>query len=393
MIFGGASLVAGFFNYLYHVVLAHVLGPGDYGDLTTFLNVTAFLVLPGPVITLIYTRLGRRAGRSAVRESWALWLGGLGIWALLIAGAWPLGRAFDVSPFLLVVFTLEVVPSLALAANLGILQRVRWYFWVGFLTVLITAFRVVAAATAAFFPRSPLFTVGMLEGLAAFVAFFVSRRLAARAPRVGEPSRAEVITGTAVVGILNVLLAISDGLLAKHCLSPVAAGQFNGLATIGHTVQFISGSFGTVMLTSIIADPPKRWKFLAATGATYLAIAFSAEALFLFRGRGVVLAILGRHFLPVVAWLPQYGWGMIALGLINIAMLYSVALKRWAAIATAGAGWGVWVWRLAHAHSIAAFVTATTATMGVALAATAMTMVATRAWQVPKGLAKRRVRP
>ncbi len=392
-IFGIASLIAGLFNYLYHVVLAHVLGPGDYGDLTTFLNVTAFLVLPGPVITLLYTRLGRRPGPAGTRETWGLWLGGFAIWLLLIAAAWPLARVFDVSAWLLIVFTMEVVPSLALAANMGILQRVRWYFWVGFLTVLITAFRVLAAAIAAFFPVYRLFTVGVLEGLAAFVAFFVSRRFAARAPWVGEPSHVDVITGTAIVGVINVLLAISDGLLAKHFLTPLAAGQFNGLATIGHTVQFISGSFGTVMLTSIIADPARRHRFLATTSATYMAIAGSAELIFTLWGREVVMTVLGRHFLSVVAWLPYYGWGMIALGLINIAMLYSVALKRWAAIAATGAGWAIWVWRLTKSHSIAGFVMATTVTMTLVLAATGVTMVATRAWQMPNGLVRRRVRP
>lgn len=385
--------MAGLFNYLYHVVLAHVLGPGDYGDLTTFLNVTAFLVLPGPVITLLYTRLGRREGVQGRRETKWLWTGGIAIWLLLILLSNPLGRMLYVSPVLLMVFTLEVVPSLALAANIGILQRVRWYVWVGLLTVLITGFRVVAAAIAVLLHVYPLFMVGLLEGLAAFVAFFVSRRWAHAAPLVGEPSKADVIWGTAVVGIINVFLAISDGLLAKHSLGPVTAGRFNGLATIGHTVQFISGSFGTVMLTSVIADPSKRHKFLGTTTAVYGLLAGGAELTFLFRGRWVVMAVLGRHFLPVVPWLPYYGWGMIALGLINIAMLYSVALKRWEAIVTSGLGLIVWIWRLTASHSIAAFVRNTTVTMVAALAATILIMMAVEVWARPKPVLRRRVRP
>ena len=385
--------MAGFFNYLYHVVLAHVLGPGDYGDLTTFLNVTAFLVLPGPVITLLYTRLGRRDRAQGTREARWLWAGGIAIWLLLILIAQPLGRMLHVSAVLLTVFTLEVVPSLALAANIGILQRVRWYVWVGLLTVLITGFRVIAAGTAALLHVYPLFMVGLLEGAAAFVAFLVSRRWAQRAPLVGEPSKADVIWGTAVVGIINVFLAISDGLAAKHSLGPVTAGQFNGLATIGHTVQFISGSFGTVMLTSVIADPGKRRKFLGTTTAVYGFIAAAAEVLFIFRGRWVVMTVLGRHFLPVVPWLPYYGWGMIALGLINIAMLYSVASKRWEAIVTTGLGLIVWIWRLTASHSIAAFVRNTTLTMVSALAATVLIMMAVEVWARPKAMLRRRVRP
>jgi hypothetical protein len=374
------------------VVLAHVLGPGDYGDLATFLNVTAFLVLPGPVVTLLYTRLGRRRGWRARRESLALWVGGFALWGLLAALSGGLGRTLHVSPLLLIIFTVEVIPSLALAANLGILQRVRWYLWVGLLTVLITGFRVIAAGLAALIHAGPLTAVGILEGFAAFVAFWVSRRWAARAPWAGEPSNADLISGTAVVGIINVLLAVSDGLLAKHYLPPIAAGRFNGLATIGHTVQFVSGSFGTVMLTSIMADPARRHRFLGLTALVYGSLAGGAELLFMTRGRWVVITVLGAHFSTLAPWLAEYGWGMIALGFINIAMLYSVALKRWEAVATTGLGLVVWVWRLAHAHTIQAYVGITASTLIAVFAATILVMTALqvyRGWQGPLG---RRVR-
>lgn len=392
MFFGIASLLAGVFNYLYHVVLAHVLGPGDYGDLAAFLNVTALMMLPGPVVTLLYTRLGRRRPARAIRESWLLWLSGLGLWLLLALLSRPLGRILYVSPVLLIIFTLEIVPALALAANLGILQRVRWYFWVGLLTVLIATFRVVAAALAAFLHVWPLATVGLLEGLAAFVAFGFSRRWAGRAPRVGEPPKAQVISGTAIVGVINVLLAITDGLLAKHFLVPIAAGQFNGLATIGHTVQFISASFGTVMLTSIIEDPSKRLRFLGLTTLVYAALAGIAETLFMTRATWVIMTVLGAGFRPDAQWLPYYGWGMIALGFINIAMLYSVARKRWEAITTTGLGLIVWVIRLSHSHTIGEFVRSTTTTLVAALLATVVVMVAVKAYGQWRGPDARRIR-
>ncbi len=367
--------MAGFFNYLYHVVLAHVLGPGDYGDLATFLNVTTFLVLPGPVITLLYTRIGRREKGRGKRESWLLWGGGLGLWVLLAFFSPVLGQMLHISSLLLLVFSLEVVPTFALAANLGILQRVRWYLWVGVLTVLMSAFRVLAAAIAAFLRMYPLLVVGLLEGLAVFVTFAVSRRWAARAPWAGEAFKADVISGTAVVGVINVLLAISDGLLAKHSLSPLSAGRFTGMATIGHTIQFLSGSFGTVMLTSIMADPEHRLRFVGMTLLVYASLGGIGQFLFLTRARWVVMTILGRHFAPIVPWISYYGWGMISLGFINIAMLYSVALKRWEVIATTGLGLTAWIWRLLRAHSVGSFVRDTTSTMVIILLATVIIMV------------------
>lgn len=373
LIFGGASILTGLFNYLYHVVLAHVLGPGDYGNFTTCLNVTALLALPGGVVTLLYTRLGRRP-QHGTRESLALWTGGAGLWAALVILRHQLSRIFHVPSLLLVVFTLETIPSLVLAANLGILQRARRYVWVGFLNILNTGFRIIAAA-AAVLAHLGLDGVGLLEGVAAWVAWGASRLLSSRVSGTGEPSRTHVVAGTAVVGTINVLMGVTDGLLAKSALPPIRAGLFNGLATIGHTVQFFSTSFGTVMLTSIIARPHQEWYFFGRTVAFYLALALTAELFFTVLGPTVVLVILGARFLSIVTWLPYYGLGMVSLGLLNIVMLYSVARKRWLVIISTSIGLGTWVYRLLSSHTIAAFVHVTTDVMVLTLLASLVLLV------------------
>ncbi|HBQ96008.1 MAG TPA: capsular biosynthesis protein, partial [Sulfobacillus sp.] len=91
LIFGLATLLAGVFNYLYHVVLAHVLGPRQYGDLATFLNVTSFLVIPASVVTLIYTRVGKYRRQNAYAQSVVLWAGGIGLWL----SVWLLGKSLS----------------------------------------------------------------------------------------------------------------------------------------------------------------------------------------------------------------------------------------------------------------------------------------------------------
>ncbi len=376
MIFGVATLLGGFFNYLYHVVLAHVLGPAHYGDLTTFLNVTALMVIPASVVTLVYTRVGKRPKpRQARRESIYLWATATLLWGLVWIFNGFLGRLLHVSGLLLVIFTAEVVPSLALAANVGILQRARWYMYVGLLGVITTGFRVMAAAGAAW-SGYRLAAVGVLEGLAAWVTWGGSRYVAARVHEAGEAIDAKVVMGTAVVGVLNVLLGLADGLLAKHALTAVSAGRYGGLATIGHSLQYISQSLGTVMLTAIISDCSRRRRYLWMTILAYSTLAGVGEGIFVARGVWLVTIILGRNFLPIASALPYYGWGMMALGLNNIVMLYSVALKRWEVIAASGAGLSYWVWRLTGLHRFSGFVFVTARTqVAVTMLAVAVTVL------------------
>ncbi len=359
--YGAAALVTAGFNYLYHLVLAHVLGPRGYGDLATYLNITAVLVLPAPVVTLIYTRVGRPRGRARW-HAFGLWSGGLGLWAACAAMSRWLAQVLHIEPALVVIYTVEVIPSLALAANLGILQRARWYLWAGLLTVVNTMFRVVAASLALLAHLFPLVMVGLLEGVAAWVTWGLSRRWSRRAPMRGESSPAPVIFGAAAVGTLNVLYAIADGILAKYALPPLAAGRFNGLATIGHTVQFMSGSFGTVMFTAMLAEPAHTRRWLAITVAAYSALALATETVFWTAGGWVTTVVLGRPFLPIALWLGWYGWGMLGLGLTNIGLLYALIQKQWAALTVSAVGLVVWVVQLGLSHSLAEFVTATVRT-------------------------------
>lgn len=376
LIFGLASVMAGFFNYLYHVVLAHVLGPTPYGDLTTFLNVTAFLVIPASVVTLVYTRLGKRPqGPQAQRESIYLWGSAALLWGLVWAFNRPLSQILHVSGPLLVIYTAEVLPSLALAANLGILQRARWYVYAGLLGVVNTGFRVVAAAGAAW-SGYRLEAVGILEGVAAWVTWGGSRYLASRVQETGESTNAKVISGTALVGVINVLLGLSDGLLAKHALTGAVAGRYNGLATIGHSLQFMSQSIGTVMLTAIISDFAHRRRYLWITVVVYATLVGVGEGFFMARGNWIVITILGHRFLPIVTFLPYYGWGMASLGLNNIVMLYSVALKRWEVVVGSGIGLLYWIWQMTQLHHFSSFVYVTAQTqMVLAVLAVFVTLV------------------
>ncbi len=377
-VLGLATLVAGFFNYLYHVVLAHVLGPAGYGDLTTFLSVTSLMAIPASVVILVYTRTGRQEPAGASRLG--LWLGGLGLWMSIWLFAAPLSQTFHVSAALLIIFTAEVVPGLALAANVGMLQHGRLYVWVGLLGVLNAGFRVVAAG-GSWWGSYRLGAVGILEGAAAWVSWWVSRFLVRRLTVLNAHSQPVMVVATATVGIINVLYALADGLAAKYALPPVAAGLYTGMAVIGHSLQFLSGSVATVMLTAILSDATRRYQYLSMTVAVYLTAAGCGEWILTAHGSGVVSVILGTRFLAIVRWIPYYGWGMICLGLLNIAMLYSVAQSRWEVIATTGGGLVYWIWALAHDHSLGAFAVSTTHIMMVTLIVTAGMMTWAQAVQ------------
>jgi len=365
-------------NYCYHVVLAHLLGPSEYGSLATLLNLTTVMVIPASVVTLIYTRFGRRE-QQAERESWLLWSLGVALWILMVGFRNDLAQILRVGSLLVVIFTLELIPSLAIGANMGILQHVRRYWAVGLLIALSNGIRVLAAL-ATMLTLYRLLALGLFEAAAAAVTFAVSRWLSAATVAQTKDSSPGGVTETALVGVANVVMAVADGMISKHNLSPFWAGEYNGLATIGHTIQYISGSLGTVMLTSILAEPKAHLKFAGLTLAVYGILSASAQWVFCQRAEEVVELVLGTHFVAVVPYLGRYGWGMMAVGFLNITLMYAVASKRWAPMALVGLGIIVWVGGLSLQNTFAGFVNATVVIMG-ATAAAAMGMQIILAWR------------
>ncbi len=365
-------------NYCYHVVLAHLLGPSEYGSLATLLNLTTVMVIPASVVTLIYTRFGRRE-QQAARESWLLWSFGVVLWILMVGFRNDLAQILRVGSLLVVIFTLELIPSLAIGANMGILQHVRRYWAVGLLIALSNGVRVLAAL-ATMLTMYRLLALGLFEAAAAVMTFAVSRWLSAATLAKTNDSSPGAVTETALVGVANVVMAVADGMISKHNLSPFWAGEYNGLATIGHAIQYISGSLGTVMLTSILAEPKAHLKFAGLTLAVYGVLSASAQWVFCQRAGEVVELILGQHFVAVVPYLGRYGWGMMAVGFLNITLMYAVASKRWTPMALVGLGIMVWVGCLSLQNTFAGFVNATVVIMG-ATAAAAMGMQTMLAWR------------
>ncbi len=362
VILGGAAVIAGLINYCYHVVLAHLLGPTEYGSLATLLNVTQVMVLPASVATLVYTRFGTRPARKRV-ESVALWTIGVMLWGSMLVFRRPLGHMLRIDAGLLILFTLELIPSLAIGANTGILQHIRRYWAVSLIVVLSNGFRVFAAV-ATLLSHYRLVALGAFEALAAGMTWVVSRWLTTQVVATGDESSSGWMVGTALVGAANVVMGVADGMISKHNLSPFWAGEFNGLATIGHTVQYLSGSLGTVMLTSILANPKSQRKFALITLCIYLGLSGTAEGLFIQFGGGVIAVILGKHFLPMLPYLGQYGWSMMTLGLVNITLMHAVATKRWLPMAMAGLGIVVWIWALFMDASVKELVQSTEMVMG-----------------------------
>lgn len=356
LILGAATAATGGLAFLFYSVLAHALGPRDYGTLAALTNMLGLLLIPGPIVTLVYTRLGRPPGML-----WGpagLLAGGVAAFSLTTVLRSPLARFFHLPAPLWPLFGLALVPQFLLAANLGRLQRARRYPAVGVLVVANQASQVLAAWISVRLAHGlhALTILALLGALAAALTWAFSVVLVMPVPPDPALSRLPLFWGTLLAGALTGGYGAADSLLAKARLPASAAGRMNGLATVTHALPDATAALATVLLTSMIAAPESGRRYLLATVGLFLAMCGVALALFTFAGPAIVTVLLGSAFRSTLPFLIPYGIAMALESAILLGIIAAVAKGRFFLLRLPFLGFVLWLAILWNAHTVAGFV-------------------------------------
>jgi O-antigen/teichoic acid export membrane protein len=364
LLLDGGALVAGVANALYHVTVARMLGPLQYGILAALGTIVLLLELPVSMIALVYTRRGAAPDRlTRLNGIWVGW--GLLVWAgVWVAAPW-LSRLFGLPARLVWLFGLAVVPTYAYGLNLGVMQWAAQFFWAGALVAWDAVARALAALVAlvgqmglmGLVVAAPLVTLS--DGLLSWMG---ARGSVRRARREGLASFGG-LPNAAVVGALTLVMTSADVLAAKHALPPRAAGFYGGLATLGRAPVYFAGAVGTVLLSSAQRQPSDGWRYLQYSLAVMAALDALGAGLYALFGRFLITAALGVRFLPMARWLVPYTLGMGLEGLLLVTLYYGAARGRWTVTAVGGAAFGVWMAVLWTTHTLGAVVNETVAVM------------------------------
>lgn len=376
---GLATVVAGLFNSAYSILLAHALGPDNYGRIGALNNLVSLFLLPLPIVGLAAIRVGRQRERQRPLAMGSLGLGAV-IFLAVVALSPLMGRRFGLSPALIILFASTVVLNFGYALYIGFLKRARRYGMVGLLLVLASASSVAGVVVAVTVGRAhPLVWMGVLQGVAVILLFVYTRSLAESVP-VLEPVRLrpEVVATTLGVGTLQALWGFSDVLVAKANLSVTAAGLYTGLSTIGQSLPFFVASLATVMLTAVLDEPRRRRGYLARTLLASVGLAAIFIGVLLLFPVPVVRLALGGAFVPMTPLIQHYSDAMAAMAMVLVLTTYGVAVGTYRTMVAAALGTLFWLVWILHAHSMEALVNRTLDSMAATLAVVAVVFWAGR---------------
>ena len=361
-IFFAGSVAVGALNYLYYPIVGRLLQPAAFGEVqvlvSLFLQLTIFLSVLGLVtINLVanYRDKARRNETVFELEKFALIVAVIILFATFLA-AEPLRQFFHFQsswPFILLAAALVVtVPFTFRTAYLRGVQR---FTATSIANVIGAGSKIIFSV---FLVIIGLGTAGAIAGLA--LAQGASLGYAAWQSRASGLIRPQNLTRFALpklnailpelrystfvlLGTLGVMVLFSiDVLIVKRFFDPHTAGLYAGVATVARIIFFVTASISQVLLPSVKIDQPARQNRQLFIKSAILLTGISSPILLMcfVVPEHIISLLMGKAYLTHTGLLPLLALTMFVISILNLTVLYFLALRRYApaVFAIIGAG-------------------------------------------------------
>lgn len=338
----GAMMAGNVANYFFQFVMGRTLSLEDYANMNALLSIMTGVTLPASAVMLVvakysstYTALG---DTSAVASLYRGALKRVTVLAIALASAFlllaPLAKEYlrvgSHAPF--IVISTGIAASFLFTVNMGMLQGLQLFLWlgigIGLSGVLRLLFGAVSSsaglglngaiiATAA--PAVLLFAV-TLKPLCGFLA-----------PGGGAKSHERIIgysVPALAASIAFAFLTNADLVMAKHYLPAQSAGIYSAVAVLGKTLLYLPSSFALAVFPMVSAsDALNADSFRILDRALLMTFAVSLAALALFYAvPGFITGLLfGSKFLEGAPYLKYYGLAMALMAVLSVVISFELA--------------------------------------------------------------------
>jgi O-antigen/teichoic acid export membrane protein len=360
-IFFFGALAAGALNYIFYPIMARLLSTNSFGEIqalfSLFAQVNIFLSVLGLITVNIVVNNEWSQKRDQLileLEKLALLTGLVVLFASFLAGP-MLERFFHFNtiwPF--VVLGAAVFVTIPLTFRSAYLRGKRSFGLVAILNIMAAAADLVLSVLFVVLHGK---TTGVLIGLvlAQFLTFMCAAWLARRhgfsvarakalftlpdmrmiAPEL-RYALLVLVSSLIITGMYSV-----DTIVVKHWFDARTAGLYAGIATIARIIFFVTASIAQVLLPSVRMSRSAQHNrqvlvksFILLTG-----IGGSVLLVFCLMSRRVVEILMGQRFLPYANLLPRLSLVIFFISVVNLFVLYHLALRRYAiaVIAVVGA--------------------------------------------------------
>jgi O-antigen/teichoic acid export membrane protein len=341
------TMIANFGSYLYHLLVGRMLGPSEYGIVSSLLSLTYLFNIPVTTLTMVvvkYTSSLYKKKGIKLASNFYYWINQklvplsiLGL-SLLIAIS-PFLQVFlhlkKITPILIVIFYNFV--GVFFNLNMSTLQGLLCFSFVSLMLVICAFLKVVLSvgfiylggkSTAAVFSILISVLIGFL------LSFLLVKRLFGKNTHRKEVNKGEILKYAFPV-FLSIISLTSfytiDIVLARHFLSEREAGFYSALALLGKIVFFASSSVTAVMFPIISGKSSKKEdyrKVLATSFLLVLGISLFISVIYFIFPELVITLLFGRKYLLIASNLGFFSLFIIFYSLSNLLINFYLSISK-----------------------------------------------------------------
>lgn len=335
-------------NYVFHLLTARALGPGDYGDVATLTALIGLVSLPlGGVQVYVARRVAHlsalgeqdRVSDFARRALKVAAVAAVALTAIFLLLVPTVSSALSISSRAAVVLTaLVTLPAVMtpvvlgvaqglqrfalLAVGIGVNPVIRIGFVVGFVAV---GLGVMEAMTATFLASVTGFVIPTL-----LLAAVLLRRLPERrATAAGDVLQLVPVVG----GLLAItLLSTADIAVAKNVFDDHTAGVYGAASLAGRVILYLPAAIVTVLLPKVSARAAANQEtddILAGSVLVTAAFCATATAVYALVPSFVVRIAFGPEFADAAGLLWLFGLVMSMFAILNVLLAYHLGRGSW----------------------------------------------------------------
>jgi O-antigen/teichoic acid export membrane protein len=351
----GSIVLVGFFivnvlNYAFTLIISRLLGVSAFGEVTALISLSVLVSVPSAALTMLMARevsfhraseehylvpsLVSFMRRNVLVAAIGLWIFGLILVPIaqniLHIGIWPL-----------FIFSLLIPFSLLQSIQSGTFQGMQNFFglsgqniisaavkFFGSIAFVLLGLSVAGVSTALVLGSALSFLYGFLVLHRYFKKVTTPEVISSKDFRSRvRNTLPSILATTLFLGLLNNI----DVLLAKHYLSPIDAGYYGALATVGTIVVYGIGAFVTVLLPMAAESHARKDQSNNVLGLSLLvitAISLLTVLVFSLVPNLIVDIIFGSRYLAVAPYLGRYSLAMFFVTLSIVFTNYAVATRN-----------------------------------------------------------------
>lgn len=345
MVFGGFLISLS--NYLYHLIVARLLGPKDYGLLDSLISILYQLSIPLATASTVITKYvasfkGQNRKKTIESFFWKLnkrliFLTPVILIALIISTPFITNFLHLPSPFLFLLIVFSFILGTFSALGKSFLQGLSRFTALSVTGIFEGFFRLAATILLLFLGwglLGAIFPYLAMTLLSLLLTLFLVRGLLWGEKTEPIPEKKEIFAFIFPVFFTNLgitSLITSDIVLVRHFLPATEAGFYAALSTLGKIIYFAAAPVMGVIfpIVSEMQAAAKSLKMVTLPGLAIIGMITGAFfALFSFFPRLMIFLLFGQKYLVIEPFVIYFALGM-SLYTINVTLLnISLALRR-----------------------------------------------------------------